>query len=55
MFRKSSLQFNPPYKTIHDYIMSIYDELINIVIDLKRIEHKLNDNHYYTPEYLKVI
>lgn len=35
--------------------MSIYDQLIDTVLNLERLEHRLYKNYSYTGKWLKVI
>lgn len=54
MYRNSSLQFYPNCKTLREFIMSIYDYIRFIVLNLDRLEHKLYKDYKYTAKILMV-
>ncbi|XP_050432703.1 dynein axonemal heavy chain 7-like isoform X2 [Adelges cooleyi] len=54
MYRNRTLQFLPSYKKIRELNMSVYDQIKDIVMNLERIEHRLNKNYAYTAKILNV-
>ncbi|VVC38387.1 Dynein heavy chain, domain-2,Dynein heavy chain domain,Dynein heavy chain, P-loop containing D4 domain,P- [Cinara cedri] len=52
--KNSVLKFYPSFKRICGFIMSVYDQLIDIVLNLERLEHRLFKNFTYTDKLLKV-
>lgn len=54
IYKDSALQFNPTLKTMHDFIMAIYDRISNMVFNVKRLEHRLYKNYPYTSKILNV-
>lgn len=52
--RNSKLQFYPTFKRIRDFIMSIYDQIRDMVLSLERLEHRLYKDYPYTGKTLKV-
>lgn len=54
IYRNSTLQFYPAYKKIRDYIISIYDQIKDMVLHLDRLEHRLYKDYPYTGQILKV-
>lgn len=54
IYKDSELQFDPTFKDIHDFIMSVYDRISNMVFNLERIEHRLYKDYPYTSKILNV-
>lgn len=54
IYRNSTLQFYPTFKRIRDFIMSIYDQIKDMVLNLERLEHRIYEDYPYTGKILKV-
>lgn len=54
VYRNSTLQFYPPYKKIREFIISIYDNIKDMVLNLERLEHRLYKDYPHTQKILKV-
>ena len=48
------IQFYPTYRKIRDFIMSIYDHIRDMVMNLERLEHRLYKDYPYTNKILQV-
>ncbi|XP_026811506.1 dynein heavy chain 7, axonemal-like [Rhopalosiphum maidis] len=54
IYRNSMLQFYPTYRKIRDFIMSIYEQIRDMVMNLERLEHRLYKDYPYTNKILQV-
>lgn len=48
------IQFYPTFRKIRDFIMSIYDQIREMVMNLERLEHRLYKDYPYTIKILQV-
>lgn len=53
VYRNERLQFLPSYERIKDFIISIYEMIEEIPLNLLRIEHQIYEN-FHTTKFLEV-